>query len=261
MSRRWPAAVLAAALAIVLVPLAVHTRAGAATARTAAAVTPLVGQHRTLPGGRTYWLSGTGSTLVVGLPGSNLPATNVNDVFWQTGNPATTGWQRHAAAHGYTLALGEPADPAHGSSWNVGGGWPSGPQDDMAYLLAVVADAGTFDRVFIAGFSAGGAMAWRATAEHPEVFAACGSGSGWAPLYPAGPIDCWHTHGTGDTTVPVRGGFVSIFPYSFPAAFEEAARAPRGSRVVLEVSTGGHAVPGWMADRLWWFWTVGRMAP
>jgi poly(3-hydroxybutyrate) depolymerase len=217
----------------------------------------LTGAHRTLPDGRTYWLSGSGPDLVIGLPGTALDAANANDTFWVTGRPDTTGWQRHAAANGYRLALTESL----AGNWNVGGGWAGGGQDDMGYLLAVAADAAAVSgppaAVFAAGFSAGGAMAWDACAQHPEVFTACGSASGWAPVPPAGPVDVWHTHGTADTTVPVRGG-AGTRGFTFPPAYQEAALTPRGSRVVLEVSPGGHATPGWMADRLWMFWTAGR---
>ncbi|HVQ93545.1 MAG TPA: alpha/beta fold hydrolase [Mycobacteriales bacterium] len=219
----------------------------------AAAAPRLAGVRRALPSGRAYQLYGTGSRLVIGLPGTGLSAQNANDTFWVTGVPATTGWQNHAAASGYALALGESL----AGGWNVGNGWPGGSQDDMAYLLQLVVDAGTFDEVFIAGFSAGGAMAWRAAAQHPEVFAAAGSAEGWAPMYPAQPIDCWHVHGTGDTTVPIRGG-VGTASFTFPPAFQETSRAPRGSRVVLEATSGGHGTAGWMAGRLWDFWTNGR---
>jgi poly(3-hydroxybutyrate) depolymerase len=173
-------------------------------------------------------------------------------------------WQTHAAQTGYVLALGEQTTATSLASWNVGGGWPSGPQDDMAYLAAVVADAtaeaGPFVEVFIAGFSAGGAMAWRAVCERPDLFAAAGSASGWAPAYPAAPMDCLHYHGTADTTVPIRGG-TGALGHVFPPAHDEAKRTPRGHRVVLDPMAGGHAVPGWAAADLWEFWTVDRRRP
>jgi poly(3-hydroxybutyrate) depolymerase len=223
--------------------------------RAAATVPPLTGAHRLLPGGRLYWLSGAGDRLVIGLPGTGLTADNCNRTF-----DNVIGWQGHADAAGYTLALAELL----AGGWNVGGGWPGGSQDDMAYLLALVADAdvhsGPFVEVFVAGFSAGGAMAWRAAAERPDVFAAAGSCSGWAPLYPGVPIDAWHAHGTGDTTVPVRGG-VGTGGFVFPPAASEAARAPRGSRVELYPTSGGHGTPGWAAGALWQFWTVDRARP
>lgn len=245
-ARGWLTALLILALTVV-----------ASSSGADAKSTTLTGLHRALASGRTYWLSGTGNTLVIGLPGTGLDAQNANDTFWSTGNAATTGWQQHARDNGYVLALGESL----AGDWNVGGGWAGGPQDDVGYLLAIVADAaavdGPFARVFVAGFSAGGALAWDACALHPEVFTACGSASGWAPVPATTPIDFWHVHGTADTTVPIRGG-AGTRSFVFPAALSEAAHAPRGSRVVLEPTSGGHGTAGWMAARLWSFWTAGR---
>ena len=225
--------------------------------RPARAAAALAGAHRPRPGGRAYWLSGAGSRLVVGLHGTGLTAGNCNDTFW-TG---AGGWQGHADTTGYVLALGEAAS---GAGWNIGGGWHGGSQDDMAYLAALVADAtiaaGPFVEVFVAGFSAGGAMAWRAVAERPDLFAAAGSCSGWAPFYPDHPVDVIHYHGTGDTTVPIRGG-AGTGGFVFPPAEQEAERAPRGSRVALYATAGGHGTPGWAAADLWRFWTTGRARP
>ncbi len=225
----------------------------ALAAPAAHAATALAGTHRTLPSGRTYWLSGAGDRLVLGLHGTGLTAANCNDTFWVTGHAGATGWQWHAAQAGYRLALCEAA----AGNWDVGGAWPGGTQDDLGYLADVAADAGGGTEVFAAGFSSGGAMAWRAVCQRPDVFAAAGSASGWAGVQPTAPVDVWHVHGTADTTVPVRGG-PGTLGVVFPPAYQEAARAPRGSRVVLEPMPGGHATPGWMAGRVWGFWTTGR---
>lgn len=225
-----------------------------------------MGQHVTLPSGRTYWLSGAGATLVVGLHGTSLSADNINGAFWS----GTGGWQGHAAANGYRLALGE----AVGGKWNVGNGWPGGGQDDMTYLLDLATDAasrGFVSRCFVAGFSAGGAMAWRAAAERPDVFGqtingvqvgACGMDAGWRPVDPAGPLDCWHSHRADDTSIPIRGG-AGTQGFTFPAAADEGIRVPRGSRWSLYVfPTGGHSPPpGWLAGRLWTFWTSDSARP
>lgn len=211
----------------------------------------LTGNHRVLSSGRSYWLSSPGHTrLVIGLHGTALSAQNCNDTFWldQPG-----GWQGHASSTGYTLALGE----ALGGKWNVGAPWPGGSQNDLQYLIDVVEDAGQFNEVFISGFSAGAAMAWTACVKRPDIFVAGAGASGWAAVYPTTPIDFWHIHGTGDTTVPVRGG-AGTMGVSFPEAAQEAERAPRGSRVVLYPTSGGHGTPGWMASRQWQFWTASR---
>jgi poly(3-hydroxybutyrate) depolymerase len=216
-------------------------------------VPPLRGTRRTLPSGRTYWLSGAGPRLVVGLHGVGLDASNCNATFWQTSAAATTGWQAHADATGYRLALAEAA----AEDWNVGGGWAGGGQDDLTYLTQVAADAGGGTEVFTAGFSAGGAMAWRAVCERPAVFAAGGAASGWPSVAATGPVDWWLVAGTADTTVPIRGG-PGTRQFAFPPALNFPAQAPRGSRVVVEATAGGHGTAGWMAGRLWQFWTTGR---
>ena len=234
----------------------------AATAiRTAAAEVPaLTGEHVTLASGRSYWLCGAISgtaprPLLLGLPGTGLSAQNLNLSFWS----GTGGWQNHAAAHNYALALCESS----GGTWNVGGGWPSGGHDDRQYLQDVVAHASRTvspSKVFTAGFSAGGAMAWAAAAARPDVFAACGMASGWAPIRPTTTMDCYHLHGTSDTTVPIRGG-TGVNAFVFPPAADEALHAPRGSRVVLYATSGGHAVPGWAAARLFDFFVRDRLIP
>jgi len=229
---------------------------------------PLGMTRRTLPSGRPYVVrprvNPTPGAVVIGLHGTASTAQGCNNAFAVTGNAATTGWANHAAApdRDYTLVLGE----APSGTWNVGGGWPSGGQNDDQYLLDVVADVKARQanvdpkQVFVAGFSAGGAMAWRAAALHPDVFAACGMAAGWAPMYPTTPIDCWHHHGTADLSVPIRGG-VGTKGYTFPAAHLEAQYASRDSRCVLYATGSGHAVPGWMASQLWSFWTVTRLRP
>jgi poly(3-hydroxybutyrate) depolymerase len=243
-------------LAVLLVLIAPEQARGA---------TALTGQHRTLASGRTYWLNNatgldSGDRLVIGLSGTSHSAQNANETFWVTGDPATTGWQRHAVLRSYSLAL---ADSVAGE-WNVGGGWAGGSQDDVSYLVALVADATAvhgepYAEVYIAGFSAGGAMAWRAVADRPDVFTACGMASGWASYYPSHTMDCWHVHGTTDTTVPIRGG-AGIRGFVFPPAFQEESRSPRGSRAIMEATGGNHSVTGWMAERLWTEWTIGSLS-
>jgi poly(3-hydroxybutyrate) depolymerase len=271
MARRFCSFVLAVAAVAPLVPVLGGQQA-AASVRARATLT---GSHITLPSGRTYWLTGavggtTPRALVVGLTFSGHDAAWLDDAAWVTGNAATAGWHQHAAGAGYTLALAEPVD----GGWNVGtgtndpnpGGWPGSGQDDVGYLLQLVADASVHTpvdpaRVFIAGGSAGGALAWRMAADHPEVVSACAMAAGWVPYrYPVHPMDCRHDHGTGDVTVPIRGG-VGVGGYRFPAAYEEMVRAPRGSRVALYATSAGHAVPGWWAGAVWGFFTTGRGWP
>jgi pimeloyl-ACP methyl ester carboxylesterase len=230
----------------------------------------------TLPSGRKYQLAGaTGGAdprpAVVGLTFSAHSGTWLNDAAWVTGHPETTGWHQHALAHDYTLILPEPVSGA----WNVGvgtgdpnpNGWPGSGQDDIGFVLAATADAGTRTPIdpaqtFVAGGSAGGALAARLSMEHPDVYAACAMASGWVPYrYPTAPWDCRLDHGGADTTVPIRGGS-GADGYIFPALYESTVRAPRGSRVgVYVIPTGGHGIPGWWANAIWAFFTTERARP
>jgi len=235
--------------------------------------TPLLGTHVTLPSGRKYQFynpNPSSINLVMGLPGTALDIQNLNDTFWVTGNPDTTGWQQHAKGKGYTLALCEEL-----SGWNVGGQWTAGGHDDMSYLVDVYTDAA--NRMgfpapvsYIAGFSAGGAMAFQAHVEHPELWHAAAMASGWAGAgatdagghfsYPTHDVYCWDVHGTGDTTVPIRGG-AGTGGVNFAPAFQGEAFTTAPSRYIVEPTTGGHGTPGWMADRCWTFWTNWRFKP
>jgi poly(3-hydroxybutyrate) depolymerase len=244
--------------------------ANASIIRTTA--TPLLGTHVTLPSGRRYWFynpNPSSSILVMGLPGTALDVQNVNDTFWVTGDPATTGWQQHARGKGYTLALCEEQ-----SGWNVGGQWTAGGHTDMTYLVEVYDDAAarmaSIANGYIAGFSAGGAMAFEAHVQHPELWQACAMASGWAGAgatdagghwtYPAQDVFAWDVHGTGDTTVPIRGG-IGTGGVNFAPAFYGEAFTTVGSRYIVEATTGGHGTAGWMADRCWTFFTNWRFKP
>jgi polyhydroxybutyrate depolymerase len=102
----------------------------------------------------------------------------------------------------------------------LGGGWSFGRRaregrDEAAYLDAVVADLARRipldrDRLWLAGFSLGGSMAWYLACERPGPFAAVVAvgGAFWEPL----PERCradgpplLHLHGLADATVPLEG--------------------------------------------------------
>lgn len=233
--------------------------------------------HIALPGGRSYWLAGAigGTTprpVIVGLTFTSHDAAWLDSAAWVTGHPETTGWRQHAAANNYTLIFVDPL----GGAWNVGrgdstdpnpNGWPGSGADDETAILAALADAGERTpldgaRTFIAGGSAGGAMAARMSVDHPDTFAACAMAAGWLPYrWPRQPWDCRADSGGNDTTVPIRGG-AGINGYIFPPLYEAVVRAPRGSRVAPYLFPGGgHAIPGWWAAAVWNFFTVERLRP
>lgn len=224
--------------------------------------TPPAGMtRRTLPAsspsaGRTYLAPSNPAALPAGawvVVGLHITAHNAvdgaNDLYWITGNPATTGWHRHAQSNGYHLLLGEGVD----GRWNVGAGWPGGAQDDETYILDMLADYNVAGRTYVSGGSAGGAMAWAMTAKYPQVFAGCASASGWAPLYPSTPIDCYHTHGMSDTAVPYLGG-AGVYGYTFPLGRNELVNQIRGSYIVHRIDAGGHGPRGWTAGEQLLFW-------
>jgi polyhydroxybutyrate depolymerase len=100
------------------------------------------------------------------------------------------------------------------------GGWslvgsPHHGRDDVAFLLAVVADAEArwpIDRRFVVagGFSLGGSMVWDLACYAAPRFTAFipFAGGFWVPLPDAcrsGPVNLRHTHGTHDSMVPMHG--------------------------------------------------------
>lgn len=236
------------------------------TSRAAAALpTPPAGTvRRTLPSGRTFILrrrqDPTPGPAIVGLHATAHDALHAEQTFWVVPNhPEQSGWSKHAALRDYTLVLGEGLD----GRWNVGNGWPGGTQDDEAYLLDVAAELAALDnvdpaRTFAAGFSAGAAMAWTMAARHPDAYAACAMFSGWASYYPTTPIDCYHMHGTADATVPLLGG-AGVYDYVFPNISLETLHALRASMFIYNLTVGGHATPGWAAQRVYDFFVHDRL--
>ena len=95
-------------------------------------------------------------------------------------------------------------------------GREGGVRDDVAFTLDVVADAQTKasidpDRIYVAGFSAGGSMAWLMACKAAPAFAGFASISG-ALRQPNDTADCPNApvrflqiHGFGDNQVPFEG--------------------------------------------------------
>lgn len=99
--------------------------------------------------------------------------------------------------------------------------WPARPtgqdvRDDVAFTLAVLDDVAErfpidITRVFAAGFSAGGSMAWMIACYAPERFSGFASIAGAlrrpvpAGTCPGGPMNFLHIHGFADKQVPLEG--------------------------------------------------------
>ncbi|RMF40537.1 MAG: polyhydroxybutyrate depolymerase [Alphaproteobacteria bacterium] len=193
---------------------------------------------------------------------------------------------------GYALIApqGLPWRPGQkGGSWNM----RLSPErrDDIAFLRAVAADAGTrfglpHGGMLLSGFSAGGMMVWRVACNAPEAFPAYAPVSGllWRPLPEkcAGPMRMLHVHGWSDPVVPIEGRSVAggritqgdLFrgldilraadgcARDDPDSYDRSGRylirrwtecAP-GARLELAMHPGGHMIPkDWTTLALDWF--------
>lgn len=143
-------------------------------------------------------------------------------------------------------------------SWNAGSccGFAANNHDDVGYLDALVDDISKRpdvdpDRIYMAGFSNGGMMTYRYACVDDRIRAmASVSGTKVTDCAPAAPLPILHVHGTGDTTVPYRGGagpVAAFFGSSFapvPTSLERIAAAngctggpasrPAGDRVTVD---------------------------
>lgn len=101
-----------------------------------------------------------------------------------------------------------------GKSWGHVGS-PRRMRDENAFIDAMLADVTARfsidpDRIWASGFSQGGSMAWDAACYRGDRFDAVFpvAGAFWRP-HPqsctSGPVNLFHTHGTGDTVVPMTG--------------------------------------------------------
>ncbi len=96
--------------------------------------------------------------------------------------------------------------------------------DDVGFVLSTVEDVARRipvdrARIYIAGFSNGGMLAYRIAAEHPEVVTAVAVVSGtiggapsagepeWSVVRPMRPVSVLAVHGRSDTSVPYEGGW------------------------------------------------------
>lgn len=117
----------------------------------------------------------------------------------------------------FIAAQGAPfREGSKGGSWNARAN--EARRDDVAFLSAVADDAAARfgaprGRFLLAGFSAGGMMAWRVACDQPQSFMAYAPVSGllWRPLPErcAGPAKLFHMHGWSDEVVPLEGRAVA----------------------------------------------------
>ncbi len=113
--------------------------------------------------------------------------------------------------------------------WNVCGG---ASVDDAAYLQGVIEEVQTLLnvdpwRIYIAGWSAGGFMAYRMACQHSDTVAAVASFAGATfndsgLCQPSSAVHVLQVHGTSDQSVPYGGGSISGRP--FPGAIASVQR-------------------------------------
>ncbi|HVY98575.1 MAG TPA: PHB depolymerase family esterase [Dongiaceae bacterium] len=208
---------------------------------------------------------------------------------------AQTGFSAEADQEGFIVAYPDGSDrprplmSALGKpgllTWNAGGCCGYAQQqdvDDVAFFRALVADVERSHpidrkRIYVAGHSNGGMMAYRIACEASGTVAAIGVVSGVmvsAPCAPSGLVSVIDIHGTADANVPIGGGVgsKSIARVSYPpvaqtiafwAANDDCSPVPTSSRPLPGVSLddyescpsglgiayyriegGGHAWPG-----------------
>jgi polyhydroxybutyrate depolymerase len=122
-----------------------------------------------------------------------------------------TGFTEQGDLRGFAVAYPETLPSAQGR-WNAG--VCCGLADDVGFLRALVDDVAKrlpIDRrrVYAAGISNGGMMAYRLACEASDSFAAVGVVAGalvTRSCAPAGPVSLIHVHGTRDDFVPLTGG-------------------------------------------------------
>ncbi|WP_395679800.1 alpha/beta hydrolase family esterase [Inquilinus sp.] len=136
---------------------------------------------------------------------------------------ALTGFSAEADAEGFIVAYpngtgrAKPtAETAGQFSWNAGdccGAAMRQDADDVGFVRALVSTieqerAIDRHRIYAAGFSAGGMMAYRLACDAGDIFAgvAVVSGAILVPsCTPSRPVSVIHIHGTGDEAVPFKG--------------------------------------------------------
>jgi polyhydroxybutyrate depolymerase len=102
-----------------------------------------------------------------------------------------------------------------GGSWNAGNCCNNNKSNDTAYLDQIVTDINASvwpvnpKREYLAGFSNGGMMAYRAACVEPSRWGAIGvmSGTSETPCSPNTSFSVFDIHGLKDTIVPFNGGY------------------------------------------------------
>ncbi|MEP5633166.1 MAG: PHB depolymerase family esterase [Tateyamaria sp.] len=148
--------------------------------------------------------------------GEKLPAL----VFFHGHNARGTmifrGGIKSDFAEGGYVVIAPNGTPIEGRKTLRWSGRDGSSRDDVAFTLDVIKDAATKanidpDRIYVAGFSAGGSMAWLMACKEAQHFAGYASISGAlrqpndTTNCPTAPVRFLQIHGFGDNQVPFEG--------------------------------------------------------
>jgi polyhydroxybutyrate depolymerase len=168
---------------------------------------------------RTYHLH-VPSNLTSGVPAPLLVALH-GGTGWGTQFERNSGFDRLADRYGFVVVypdgIGVGRRGVALRTWNAGGCCgPAARQlvDDVGFVRTLVERLQREHRidrarVFAAGHSNGGMLAYRLACEAADVFAAIGVQSSSLELdrcRPSQPVSVLHVHGTADRNVPIDGG-------------------------------------------------------
>jgi poly(3-hydroxybutyrate) depolymerase len=134
-------------------------------------------------------------------------------------------------------------------AWNAGSCCRADTANDVGYLVDLVRYVSTLTpvdlhRVYIAGFSNGGMMAWRAVCQTRGVFAGAGVMAGALLVKCPRPVHVVDLHGLRDRTVPYGGGYSHYTHTIIPdSARERRELAPGSTLDVVLLKQLGHAWP------------------
>jgi dienelactone hydrolase len=134
-------------------------------------------------------------------------------------------------------------------AWNAGSCCHADTANDVGYLVDLVHYVATLTpvdlhRVYIAGFSNGGMMAWRAVCQTHDIFAGAGVMAGALLVKCPQPVHVIDLHGLRDQTVPYSGGYSHYTHTVIPdSARERRELAPGSTLDVVLLKRLGHAWP------------------